>query len=87
METVRTDHQVQVIGKYAMWRLYLRHVEAICGWKVRHVEAVHPPCGDGICALEWHMCWCFACNVCVHHYMHACVSVDVDAYIFMCECG
>ena len=34
--------------KYAMWRLYSRHVEAICGnGKVRHVEAVLPPCGGG----------------------------------------
>ena len=36
------------IIKYAMWRLYSRHVEAMCGnGKVRHVEAVLPPCGGG----------------------------------------
>ena len=28
-----------------------------------------------------------SCVVRVHHYMHACVIVDVDAYIFMCGCG
>ena len=46
------------VSNYAMWRLYSRHVEAICGiGKVRHVEAVLPPCGgdsvdEKVCHVE-----------------------------------
>ena len=62
-----------------MWRLYLRHVEAIyemekyAMWRlyIRHVEAVYKKKGKAICN--------------VHASLYASMSiVDKDAYRYIC---
>ena len=43
------------------------------------MEAVHTPCGGDISIKRERA----ICNVCVHHYIHVCMSVNVDAYRYM----
>ena len=94
MECIRGIKCIMIWHRHNMH--YICHVEALYGWVrhveavhmpcggiigiwVRHVEAVHTPCGGGI--WKWERA---IGNVCVHHYIHVCMSVDVDAYRYIC---